>query len=392
MKKILIQLIGHQTIPNVVPLYVLRPDAVYHLCTKETLPIGHRIEKWMKNNPITAYISHHLKKIQGAEKHQETLDICRELMQKYPDAQFVVNMTGGTKLMSLAAYQSAAQRGNTPVVYVEPERSKDYAEMLVWVEKAEMRESLTKGYAPSLKLKVDDFLALGEQAYKPQKSADWHRLIPAAKAVQRYADDLKDSKWEIKPLLNRVRQVPTLQDSFKAAKVEFDFKHPAGGVKGNSFLTGNWWEVLVADYLEKSGRFIDVACSVSTLISQSAGETEIDVLATDGITLTCISCKRQLQKPDSEINKHESRSRKLGGARVKCGLAVYEGTYESFVALQKLAEASCFELMFGYTVCPDKTKPALPGPPQSQPAVISELEDILPPLTGSLADSFMMPR
>lgn len=392
MRTILIQLIGHQTVPNVVPLFVLRPDVVYHLSTPDTLANGHRIAKWMTGHPEMRFISHHLKKIQGVEKYDETLQWCEELMQQHPEAQFIVNMTGGTKLMSLAAYLSAVRRGKTPVVYVETERSKDYAEMLVWVEQAGMREHLCRHYSPTAKLKVADFLALGEQELMTQQQTDWHTRIPAAKAVQRYADKLGMNSWKIKPLLNRVRNDQTLKDSFAQAEVMFDFNHPAGGVKDHLFLTGGWWEVLVAEHMEKSGRFIDVACSVNTQISQEAGLTETDVLATDGVTLTCISCKRHLKKPDSEINKHESRSRKLGGTRVKCGLAVYGGSYDSFAALQKLAEASRFELLFGYNVCPGMAKPAPPEAPLTPTPVITELEDILPPLTGSLVDSFMTPR
>lgn len=390
MKKILIQLIGHQTIPNVVPLFVLHPDEVWHLCTTETLQTDKRIAKWLQSNPQMAHVVHRRKKINTLDKYEETMNCCLELMQQHPDAQFIVNMTGGTKLMSLGAYLGAVRHGNTPVVYVDPYRSKDYADLLVWVEGADMKAAVCTEYDPSSKLGVKDFLALGEQAQILQSTTDWHRLLPAAKAVQQYADSLKDKKWSITPLLKQVKQNKILQTSFKEAKVEFDFSHSDGGVRGHSFLTGNWWEILVADYLERSGRFIDVACSVDTKISEKAGSTETDVLATDGITLTSISCKRHLQKPDSEINKHESRSRKLGGTLVHCGLAVYDfPNLAALEALEELAAVSHFELISGHHICAGKPKPKPPVPAHTGD---KELDALFPKMKDGLAGSFLSPR
>ena len=108
MKTILVSLISEQTIPNILAIHHFKPDELLFITTKgmerkekvssilETLKrLGLRYEGSLSGKIIV--------------QEDSILDCHRELdewMEKgRKDSEFVVNLTGGTKIMSIAAYE-----------------------------------------------------------------------------------------------------------------------------------------------------------------------------------------------------------------------------------------------------------------------------------------------
>lgn len=357
-KTVLIQLIGEQTLPNILPVHILQPEMVYNLYTGRTEKQGQRIKLWIQKKYGKKVTAVH-KKLPGDDLYKETLALGEKLMAQHAADRLIVNLTGGTKLMSLAIHQVAEKAANTTVIYVDSEKKQN---IVYKVKVASGDENLNWEYAPGNKLGIIDILEVGEQVVSYESIKDWHPLVPAAKAIQRLAADISSNglnghatisernKQQLAKLRRAAMQDPQLAESFAAAGCYFN-KH-AGNEKLNStFLVGTWWEVLMADYLERSGYYTEVMCSVQTYINPECGLTDVDVLATDGLTLTSFSCKRTLSQPDSEINKHESRSRKLGGVKAERGIAVYTGTPGQLSSLNKLAKAATVISVTGADVC-----------------------------------------
>lgn len=328
---------------------------------------GKILTRWVKGR-FKKKVQAMMQKLADGNLYAATRRLCQRLEANHPGDQLVYNMTGGTKLMALAAYQAGASSG-APVLYVDPGTAKDYEDMLYWVHGE--GSAYVKGVMatrPFERPGIVDILEVGAQPLDHKSIQDWHTMVPAAKAVQRYADKYhtNGSGSSLKKLRRVVVSDAVLARSFKAAGCEF--RADGGEEKlNNIFLTGGWWEVLTADYLERTGLYREILCSVKTTISAECCDVaEVDVLATDGMTLTSVSCKRHIKSPDSEINKHAARSMKLGGVNVKCGVAVYDGSAASFERLHMFARAQGFMCLLGHDVCPDKPAPVPIAPKQKK--------------------------
>lgn len=110
--KIMICLVSEQTIPNILPALQLRPDIVYLISTIDQATRGVVIADFLKS-----------KKINCEQKTNfDPYDVTamtnrlRKIVNKRPEDSFILNVTGGTKLMALAAY-SVFSESNSEIIY-----------------------------------------------------------------------------------------------------------------------------------------------------------------------------------------------------------------------------------------------------------------------------------
>jgi len=91
-----------------------------------------------------------------------------------------------------------------------------------------------------------------------------------------------------------------------------------------AFLTGGWWEVMVADGADRSGQFRDLRWSVN--VGERAGgyDAEDDIVAVDGVQIVYISCKRGGMKARLVplLDELDNRARAIGGNFTRRFLAV----------------------------------------------------------------------
>lgn len=90
-----------------------------------------------------------------------------------------------------------------------------------------------------------------------------------------------------------------------------------------SFLTGSWWEVVVADAADRSGLFRDILWSAN-VGKEGGADLEEDILAVDGVEIVCISCKRGGAKGKllPQLEELNARARSIGGNFTRRFLAV----------------------------------------------------------------------
>jgi hypothetical protein len=94
--------------------------------------------------------------------------------------------------------------------------------------------------------------------------------------------------------------------------------------RGVNFLTGGWWEAVVAEALERSGLFHDIRWGANAG-TEGGADLEEDILAVDGVQTVCVSCKRggtraRLLPQLEELN---ARAHSLGGNFTRRFLAVF---------------------------------------------------------------------
>jgi hypothetical protein len=113
--KTLIQLIGAQPLPNLLPPLYIKPDQTILICTPQTDQVRRRIESVIgqcRSICCDAY------DIAGLVK------ALYEELAGQQESELIFNLTGGTKAMVLAANQVALKRG-AQVVYLESERTQN---------------------------------------------------------------------------------------------------------------------------------------------------------------------------------------------------------------------------------------------------------------------------
>lgn len=108
---ILINLIGEQPIPNLLPILHFKPEKTIVLHTPKTRAVANRLKKIQIN-------------IQLVEtKPYDYLNNIKKLQSVYnPENKYIFNITGGTKIMSAALFQFALET-ESKVIYIDSQNN-----------------------------------------------------------------------------------------------------------------------------------------------------------------------------------------------------------------------------------------------------------------------------
>lgn len=138
---LLLSLIGEQPIPNLLVARALEPQRGILCCTLTT---------WRVASNLVAMLP-------GAEAHPiepYDLTVAQGQINELCTPETVINLTGGTKPMALAAYEVARAR-TAPVVYLESQRG---ANTLYRYEFQDGKPSLVKREVLGTLIDIDDYL------------------------------------------------------------------------------------------------------------------------------------------------------------------------------------------------------------------------------------------
>ncbi len=109
--KILINLIGEQPIPNLLPILHFKPDKTIVMHTQRTFAVALRLQKIVKNIELVS------------TKPFDFPENIKKLHSIYEDSgDYIFNITGGTKIMSVALFQFALEK-KAKVVYLESQNN-----------------------------------------------------------------------------------------------------------------------------------------------------------------------------------------------------------------------------------------------------------------------------
>lgn len=117
MDKVMVALVGEQPIPNLLPIRYIQPASVIFVCTEQTQKIVARLEDLIHSNVDV---------IKCIVEPYDIDQIYREfylLVEHQESGELVFNLTGGTKIMLMAAYQAALKKGST-FLYLQTEGKK----------------------------------------------------------------------------------------------------------------------------------------------------------------------------------------------------------------------------------------------------------------------------
>lgn len=154
MKKvnILVCLVGEQPVPNLLPIREFQPDKVILMISDRTTNVGNNLKKLFGNRQTEFLKVSNPYDIVGCE-----LGLQKLLKDKFSDneeSEFAFNLTGGTKPMSLAAY-NLARRMNAPIIYLQSEG----AESVIYIYESKFGDLAAPVRQLSTRfLSIDDYL------------------------------------------------------------------------------------------------------------------------------------------------------------------------------------------------------------------------------------------
>lgn len=357
MKTILIQLIGVQSLPNLYTLVALKPDILVNVYSKRTKKQENCLNQAIKD------ISENLKIESIYLEDFPTTEATRAALTSYcskvenNDNTIIINLTGGTKLMSIGAYLVAKAAG-FPSVYLDTQSHKFHDG---GTSKDSVIEDILKGNESTKELaatipldsilKAHQFSMLGSQDFHNEALLNLAWALDEEKQSQNKKPidmSLYDDAYDLrspKQLLYKDFDFGTKinQLCVEAKLMQWGDETSPDGIyiladstlsnqdlkkriqQINNFLTGSWWELLLATELEKQTALTDIHWSVD--VQQGEGTpSEEDILARSHTELLCFSCKMSSYgaKLFSEIHKLTSNTRNMGGSFAKPVLAVYK--------------------------------------------------------------------
>lgn len=310
MKKILVSLVSDHTIPNILAVQHFKPDELVFISTSA-------MEEKRKTRHLLTTLEGMGMDFKGrfhtvSIMEDSILDCHRKLegwMADREDGEYVVNLTCGTKIMSIAAY----------------EYFKDYGARMIYIPfpKNEFITPLPKRHTQteplSTRLKVADYLAAYGLSVKNAHKLDGMREEARMRAelstwiVCNY-DKVKNLLvWFARELHGRRddRQF-YLKGAFSGATSEesglmrrMDF-HMEGGVVSKTlprseiqFLTGGWLEEYCFNEVFRFlGKGVDDLVMGIKVKNEQGTDNEFDVMFTCGNALYTVECKSLDQHDD----------------------------------------------------------------------------------------------
>lgn len=297
MKHVHVCLVSDQPMPNVTSCLQLKPDHVELLFTKDKINQGLRIEEFLKSRGIS---------VRGTEilpfEMPAVMEVCRALLVEYAGFKVSLNVTGGTKIAALGAFQVFSE-AHKEIYYVNTNDRElirlapDNMDMVIDVTVPLLEyldihgfrpESYTTDDTPIVKRKkVTQFLA--ELAMRKP------RLIGELNGSYGKNVDVKDLNYPFSLSLRQTREFSGLSMLLAENGIARQF---AGGIvipdmEIAQYLRGFWFEEY-AYLAAKTVPGVEVKLNVIGRWETRRKEepkNEFDVMASAGNRILYISCK-----------------------------------------------------------------------------------------------------
>ena len=332
MSNTLIHIVSGQTMQNLLPLLALKPSRVVQISSNDEkiLKIAQHIEAAARLGGSAAEFLPHLLE-SPFPTTEEVRQAHKQLLSVFPGA--VVNMTGGTKLMSLGAYLGASEFPDASILYCDTDNRQ-----FIQAGKKALPDTMLKFNDIASTLKVP--LILSAQGF--ERGRDWKVLKASSARIQFGAksiemlekhpnavrtiyqiinrhsnakggkkpdnDDLERATFHPIPISNDLIAEAFMAVAQRAQfvlrrKQGWFFNLPERGHLGarkqmltkiTQQLVGGAYEGHVHAQLEKSqrfGNFLHGVMPASASEESAFGETDFLAVETSRLSLALISCK-----------------------------------------------------------------------------------------------------
>lgn len=352
MRPALIQLVSEQTMPNVLAALALDPAHITLLHTPRTAAQAAWINQALRRAGLEFEVE--LRPLSPSPDLSESGAGIRAACELAEGAGLspVVNITGGTKLMSIGAFAATIGPG-WPALYVDTENRR-----FLQISKSVLPDSLRDGWAAltraEQRLNVDvvaaahgcEHVSKGEDPTPyvelaeflrthPSEEDKCHTLFKNINTRDRPAALLETLDRPLPELPAAVTTLALAAGLIEARGGQHYFQCPTRAVLeeatrsriepaqlyaatrplqfAQAFLSGGWWEVSVWQAARQSGLFRDLRWSVR--FGSDTDHLEEDLVGVSGLNLAVFSCKRGGEKGrlNRAFEEFASAAQRLGG-------------------------------------------------------------------------------
>ena len=392
----LIHLVSQQTMQNVLPALALQPERIIQVRSQGDVfaRAAQATRAALEEAGLKAEVLDWPLKTEFPEM-EDTRRAMKYWLPLYPAA--VVNLTGGTKLMSAGALLGAREFSGTSILYCDTDRRKFVfladgfpLPQIPDFEAAAARLTLRIVMAAHGKSPADwrfdtapePWLEFGRQAFDLRwqeraafEAAGFSRQVRAFYRSENGRVPKSAGKLEALleadlmgafagelplPVLHFLESAAAAGVLTKDARGAFRLAPPPDGKnlashveRAANLLDGSWLELTVLDLVRRNPSVADPHWSVEPQKSAtqpdaaSFGETDIVCLRLPQGSLQVISCKTRVEKPLEHVESLRERATHLGGRFAKATLAILFATEPQAVNLRRWGRLLGVEILIG---------------------------------------------
>ena len=312
-----------------------RPDVIHLVATKETSgTYCHMLRLISPRIKVYEYLV-------GPYDVEEIMRVCGEIQEKFPDAEFIYNLSEGTKIMAMAAGKVAAEF-NERAIYITQDG--------YWIDTFNYhRTRLEHGISNNEYIRlygnsvrdfedvrkmneldintayyVKKFIERNTEVYNQAKR--WYRSLPDSKVNRRFEARL--------PCGYFIETDAGTLTIFKGLSVLFD---SACRRSCELMFLGRWWEVVVADVVAQwkrnkpeTGKTEIWRDVIFNDVDKNSVKNEVDLLVNEQQRLLLIECKSG-EVFSADIFKIQSVRETYGGTVSKAILVSYMPLSQSII-------------------------------------------------------------
>ncbi len=313
--KTIICLVSRQAMANVIPVLELKPQKVILLITKEEELVAINLKKlFNKYNVETVIFNKKLDAYNIDKVKKVCMDVIRE-----SDDEVILNLTGGTKTMAVAAYE-IFRSVDKKIIYHNPVGRK-----LIFLNPLNHTD-----IEVSIAINVEDYLLAHGYKITEEKTSSGM----AEKYIKLFKNFDKSRFSDFIDFYNYAKKEIKLEDP-KVSKQFKDFNFSKSydkitlidkknNIKLNFSLSGfnfgDWLECLLFTILKEKHKPDDIKYSVK--VEKDGIISEIDVMFTKDCCLYLYSCKDKKKTTKSDIYEIEVLRNVTGGTFGKANLVL----------------------------------------------------------------------
>ncbi len=298
-------LVSRQSMANVLPVLMYKPENVVLFTTPEEKHSADNLESLFKSKRIR------VNRLDGLDAYdfngiKKTVE--QEII-KYKDPVYL-NVTGGTKLMALAAYEIFTEK-NKPIVYCNTERNEIiHLYPKIFTEKLELNLSIydyLKSYGYTVIYTRTDKIN-GKETRLFKKLDERNLLKKFSEFLNRYrsGEAFYTHSGTYSDKENHIFSIQKTASAYILYVYDEKFKFDE-----NIFMRGDWLEDYTLYKLKKFGFSPEVGVKI---VSSNNVENEIDLIFLNNYKLYLISCKSgRNNDPNKDIYEIETLRNVAGG-------------------------------------------------------------------------------
>jgi hypothetical protein len=336
--KILLCMLSEQHVPNLLSVHHLKPDRLFLVesAKMKRMNASSNFLDALKAGGLNYEGRFEILPLENASEFTSIRRCLEDAFRICPDWRWTVNLTGGTKPMSIVAYEFFKER-DARLIYIElsrPDQMLDVTsgKLETCGHRLSIREFVT-GYGFALQkdeLKVTEG---EERARKWWKAAlSIAKTIPDGRLLEVDRDHWKRGRkkgldiapGELRPSSSEVQDA--ISTCFELEKTDSGLVGRAGE-HAIQFLTGGWLEVFLWFILDRHREILGLSDLRLGIVIEARGKSapnELDICFIRKHALCAIECKSGTQQHDKEADalyKVEAVIRQFRALRVKSYLA-----------------------------------------------------------------------